>query len=126
MRRPVGAFLIVSAVLVAGVVGLVVGRSNGPLPGWLDGVLPAAAKQGADRSEATGPVIYYRDPDGLPDYSLAPKKTAAGKDYLTVRSSEDVSFEEKAPEVATAKGRIRFRERLLQETDRNADYKKHS
>src|SRR5882757_2146315 len=112
MRRPVSALLIVSAVLAAGVVGLAVGRSNGPLPGWLDGVLPAAAKQSSAPTEATGPVIYYRDPDGLPNYSLAPKKTSAGKDYVAVRGSEDVSFEEKAPEAMTAKsgdrGKIRY------------------
>src|SRR5260370_6371753 len=111
MRRPVGAFLIVSAILAAGVVGLAVGRSNGPLPGWLDGARPVAAKQNPAQSDATGPVIYYRDPDGLPDYSLTPKKTSAGKDYRAVRSSEDVSFEEKAPETMTAKGgerRIRY------------------
>ncbi len=111
MRRLIAAFLIVSTILAAGAVGLVVGRSNSPLPGWLDGVLPAAAKQSPAQSDATGPVIYYRDPDGLPDYSLTPKKTSAGKDYRAVRSSEDVSFEEKAPETLTAKGgerRIRY------------------
>jgi Cu(I)/Ag(I) efflux system membrane fusion protein len=104
MRRPVGAFLIVSAILAAGAVGLAVGRSNGPLPGWLDGVLPAAAQQSQAQSEAAGPTVYYRDPDGLPDYSLAPKKTSAGKDYLAVHDSEDVSFEERAPETMAAKG----------------------
>lgn len=112
MRRSAGAFLFVSAILVAGVAGLAVGRSNSPLPGWLDGVLPAAAKQSRTQPETKGPVIYYRDPDGLPDYSLTPKKTSAGKDYVAVRSSEDVSFEEKAPETMTAKGgdrgKIRF------------------
>ena len=112
MRRPVGAFLIVSAILVAGAVGLVVGRSNSTLPGWLDGVLPAAAKQSPAQFEATGSIIYYRDPDGLPDYSLTPKKTSSGKEYAAVRASEDVSFEEQAPEVAATKGgergRIRF------------------
>jgi Cu(I)/Ag(I) efflux system membrane fusion protein len=114
MRRPIGAFLILSAILAAGVAGLAVGRSNGPLPGWLDGFLPAVAKQSMAQSEATGPVVYYRDPEGLPDYSPTPKKTSAGKDYLAVRSSEDVSFEneEKAPETMTAKGgdrgKIRF------------------
>jgi membrane fusion protein, copper/silver efflux system len=112
MRRPVGAFLIVSAILAAGVVGLAVGRSNRALPGGLDGVLSAAAKQNPAQSEATGPTVYYRDPDGLPSYSLTPKKTSASKDYLPVRASEDVSFEEIAPEVAAAKGgdrgKIRF------------------
>src|SRR6266704_618733 len=108
MRRLVAAFLIVFATLAAGAAGLAVGRSNGPLPGWLDAVLPTA-KQGP--AQPTGPVIYYRDPDGLPDYSPTPKKTSAGKDYLAVRASEEVSFEDKAPETATAKGgerRIRY------------------
>src|SRR5260370_10979407 len=111
MRRLIAAFLIVFAIVAAGAAGLVVGRSNGPLPGWLDGVLPAAARQTPAQSEATGPVIYYRDPDGLPNYSLTPKKTSTGKDYLVVHSSEDVSFEDKAPEAMTAKGgerRIRY------------------
>ncbi len=104
MRRPLGAFLIVSAILAAGVVGLAVGRSNGPRP--------ATTRPDPAQSEATGPTIYYRDPDGLPNYSLTPKKTSSGKEYSAVRASEDVSFEEKAPEVITAKGgdrgKIRF------------------
>jgi Cu(I)/Ag(I) efflux system membrane fusion protein len=112
MKRPASAFLMVFAILAAGAVGLMVGRLNSTLPGWLDGVLPAAAKQSSTRSEATGPVIYYRDPDGLPDYSLTPKKTSSGKEYAAVRASEDVSFERQAPETMTAKGgdrgKIRF------------------
>ncbi len=107
MRRPIGGFLIAAAVLAAGAIGLMVGRSNSTLPGRLDGVLPATAKQSTAQPEATGPVIYYRNPDGAPDYSLTPKKTSTGKEYLPVRASEDVSFDEKAPEVATAKGRER-------------------
>ena len=111
MRRLIAAFLIVFAMVAAGVVGLVAGRSNGPLTGWLDAVLPAAAKQSQGQPEATGPIVYYRDSNGLPDYSPTPKKTSAGKDYLAVRASEEVSFEDKAPETATAKGgerRIRY------------------
>ena len=111
MSRLIAAFLIVLAIVAAGVVGLVAGRSNGPLTGWLDAVLPAAAKQSQGQPEATGPIVYYRDPNGLPDYSPTPKKTSAGKDYLAVRASEEVSFEDKAPETATAKGgerRIRY------------------
>lgn len=41
-----------------------------------------------------GPIIYYRDPDG-PFFSAKPRKNAAGKDYVAVRASEDVSFDEK-------------------------------
>jgi Cu(I)/Ag(I) efflux system membrane fusion protein len=112
MRRAASALLMAFAILAAGVAGVAVGRSSGPLPEWLSALLPAAARPGSARSEATGPVIYYRNPDGLPDYSQTPKRTSSGKEYLPVHASEDVSFEETAPEVATAKGgdrgRIRF------------------
>lgn len=112
MKRLVSPLLIVALILAAGVVGLAVGRSNGPLPEWLSAVLPAAAKPNPAELAATGPIIYYRDPDGLAAYSPSPMKTPAGKPYSAVRSSEDVSFEEKAPEAMAAKGgdthRIRF------------------
>lgn len=58
----------------------------------------------------TGPIIYYRDPDG-PFFSIAPKKNDAGKDYVAVRASEDVSFEDKPPAPTpnpTADRRIRY------------------
>nr|WP_244499865.1 efflux RND transporter periplasmic adaptor subunit [Tardiphaga robiniae] len=101
-----------SAVLVAGVAGVAVGRSNGPLPGWFSAIFPATADPSPAQPAATEPIVYYRDPDGAPNYSPAPKKTASGREYLAIRSSEDVSFEEKAPETMTAKGgqpgRIRF------------------
>src|SRR6266404_3308383 len=112
MRRAALKLFTAFAILAAGVAGVAVGRSNSPLPEWLSALLPAAAKPGSAKSEATGPIIYYRDPDGLPDYSLAPKRTSSGKEYSAVHASEDVNFEEKAPEVAAAKGgergRIRF------------------
>jgi Cu(I)/Ag(I) efflux system membrane fusion protein len=78
----------------------------------LSAALPVAAEPTSAHAEATGPIIYYRDSDGAPQYSPVPKKTSSGKEYSPVRSSEDVSFEEKAPEEMTAKGgqpgRIRF------------------
>src|SRR5713101_7072095 len=105
-------FLVVSSVVAAGVVGLAVGRSIGSHPGWPDGVAPEVAKASPAQPAATGPIIYYRDPDGLPGYSQTPKKTSAGREYLAVRASEDLSFEEKAPEAMASKGgergRIRF------------------
>ena len=112
MRRPVGTFLALFASLTAGLGGLAIGRSNVPLPGWVSAMLPAAANPVSERPAPTGPIIYYRDPDGAPDYALAPKKTASGKEYSAVRASEDVSFDEKAPEAAAAKtagsGKIKF------------------
>ena len=47
--------------------------------------MPAAAP--------AGPIIYYRDPDGRPDYADGPKKTSNGRDFLPVHASEDISFE---------------------------------
>jgi Cu(I)/Ag(I) efflux system membrane fusion protein len=57
-----------------------------------------------NKPEATGPVIYYRDPDGKPFYSLEPKTADNGKPYITVHASEDVSLEPKpkAAETRTA------------------------
>ena len=93
MKRSMNVLLTASAILVAAAGGLVVGRSNGPVPGGLSAVLPAAGTQNSVKSEAAGPIIYYRDPDGLPDYSQTPKKTSSDKEYLPVRSSEEVNFE---------------------------------
>jgi membrane fusion protein, copper/silver efflux system len=43
--------------------------------------------------------LYYRDPDGKPLYSLAPKKTPDGRDYVAVPVGNDTSFDPKpAPE----------------------------
>jgi Cu(I)/Ag(I) efflux system membrane fusion protein len=44
---------------------------------------------------ASGPIIYYRDPDGHPDYSAEPRRTADGRDFLAVHASENISFDEK-------------------------------
>ncbi|MFC6049669.1 efflux RND transporter periplasmic adaptor subunit, partial [Methylobacterium hispanicum] len=45
-------------------------------------------------AKATGPVVYYRDPDGKPAYSLAPMLTADGRVFRAVRASEDVRFDD--------------------------------
>ncbi len=40
--------------------------------------------------------IYYQDPDGKPDYSPTPKKTADGRDYIAVRAGAN-STSDKTP-----------------------------
>ncbi len=56
-----------------------------------------------------GDVVYYRDPDGKPVYSLAPKATQDGRNFLAVRTSEDVSFETaKEESVAPISRKIKF------------------
>ncbi|RDD64278.1 efflux RND transporter periplasmic adaptor subunit [Thalassococcus profundi] len=44
----------------------------------------------------TGPVIYYRHPDGLAEWSATPTETADGKSFLPVLASEDVLFDPEA------------------------------
>jgi Cu(I)/Ag(I) efflux system membrane fusion protein len=80
----------VAAIAAAAGAGVWVGQS-----GLLKLPLPSAAAMSEMHEEATEPVIYYRDPDGKPFYSLTPRKTDGGADYTAVRASEDVSFETK-------------------------------
>jgi Cu(I)/Ag(I) efflux system membrane fusion protein len=42
---------------------------------------------------ASGPVIYYRHPDGLAEWSALPKQTVDGRAFVAVLASEDVSFD---------------------------------
>ena len=43
-------------------------------------------------AQASGEPIYYRDPDGRPFYSLTPKKTPDGRDFVAVPAGADLSF----------------------------------
>ncbi|WP_315858869.1 efflux RND transporter periplasmic adaptor subunit [Rhizobium leguminosarum] len=52
----------------------------------------AVAEAQPSKPEGSGPVIYYRHPDGLPEYSAKPKKTPDGREFVSVRESEDISF----------------------------------
>ena len=83
-----------AAVLAAGGGGFVAGRRQPPLD--LQTVWTALAKAPVKMAElspsvATGPIVYYRDPDG-PHYAREATMTAAGKPYLAVRASQDVHF----------------------------------
>lgn len=61
---------------------------------WLASVAAAPA---ATAAAPSGPVVYYRDPDGRPSYSAVPRKTVDGRAFLPVRASEDVSFDRDPP-----------------------------
>jgi membrane fusion protein, copper/silver efflux system len=52
----------------------------------------AVAEAQPSKPEPIGAVIYYRHPDALPEYSAKPKKTSDGRDFVSVRESEDISF----------------------------------
>ncbi|RWK37391.1 efflux RND transporter periplasmic adaptor subunit [Mesorhizobium sp.] len=55
--------------------------------------LDAGPKPATADPTPSGPVIYYRHPDGDPAYSSTPKRTEDGRDFVAVLASEDVSFE---------------------------------
>ena len=91
------------AAIAAGVLGYGAGREGSPVPvlvqqartgfvHWLPGKASLAPMPAPAMS--TGPVVYYQDPDGKPDYASEPKRTAAGRDYRPVHASEDVRFDE--------------------------------
>ena len=61
---------------------------------WLPGARTGSQMPAPVASKATGPVIYYQDPDGKPEYASEPKRTADGRDYRAVRASEDLRFDE--------------------------------
>ncbi len=105
MSRAGSTGLTLVAILAAGAGGYWAGNRNLTLPAtaWLQAVawLEGTATVPANANPApTGPVIYYRDPDGLPAYAATPKKTADGRDFLPVLAGQDLSFEDKPPVAA--------------------------
>jgi len=77
---------------IAAVAGVWAGQTGRlQLPGL---AAPATAidRMGA-KSAPSGPVVYYRDPDGRLTYSETPKSTPDGRPYIGVRASEDVNFD---------------------------------
>jgi Cu(I)/Ag(I) efflux system membrane fusion protein len=78
-----------AAILVAAGAGLWAGQM-----GLIKLPIPAmTAMPSATPVEAKGPVIYYRDPEGKPLYSLMPKSTDDGQPYVAVHASEDIGFD---------------------------------
>lgn len=111
MKRPSRMLLFALAIVAAGAAGLFAGHFLWPMPTRAPESSPAASKTSRSESAATGPVVYYRDPDGRPAYSLTPKKTPGGKDFLPVHASEDVGFEDERLSALVASGtqrRIQF------------------
>ena len=64
----------------------------------------AAAMPGPDDAQAAsaGPIIYWRHPDGLPEWRASEAKTIDGRAFLPVRASEDVSLDPAAEPVPVA------------------------
>jgi Cu(I)/Ag(I) efflux system membrane fusion protein len=56
--------------------------------------------------QPSGPIIYYKDPNGRPFYSLTPRKADDGKAYVAVLASEEVSVDPKSASQAQAGKKI--------------------
>jgi Cu(I)/Ag(I) efflux system membrane fusion protein len=65
--------------------------------------VPAPAAQSAPRAP-----LYYQDPDGKPDYSQTPKKTADGRDYRPVYSEAGADQAANDTPKPQGKGRILY------------------
>ena len=92
--------------LTAGEKGITVASLSGMAERQLAALMgnDAAAMPSADapKVEPTGPIIYWRHPDGLPEWSLFEAVTADGSAFLPVRASEDVSLDPAAKPVPVA------------------------
>jgi len=88
------------AALAAGGAGYGAGRvSDGATPlsvarAWAG----FATRIPAAEPKASGPVVYYQDPDGKPVYSLSPMMTEDGRLFRAVQASEDLRFDRPAAE----------------------------
>jgi Cu(I)/Ag(I) efflux system membrane fusion protein len=92
MNRAHWVLAILAAIVAAGIGGYLLGKSGVGISGLMMGT--GAAQSNAPA--ASGPIIYYRDPDDRPFYSLEPKQTPDGRPYRAVLASEDISFDSTA------------------------------
>jgi membrane fusion protein, copper/silver efflux system len=86
-----------AAILAVGVGGYWLGHNGVGLPE----LMTSTSSAQTNRPVSSGPVIYYRDPDDKPIYSLEPKKTPDGRPYRAVLASEDISFDSSTGQAAT-------------------------
>lgn len=103
MKRAILAGLV--AMVAAGSAGYWAGYRQLALPDpviVLGAVSPAAHAQPVP----SGPIVFYRHPDGLPEYSAQPRHTPDHRAFLPVRASEDIGFDERpsAPVAEEASG----------------------
>ncbi len=90
----VGRILLASTVLIAVGAGTYAAGINGIGREHVELIFSAGAGSPPARRQATGKVIYFRHPDGVPEYSAVPRQTSDGRSFLEVRQSEDVSYDD--------------------------------
>jgi Cu(I)/Ag(I) efflux system membrane fusion protein len=94
----------IAAVLVAATAGYLIEPGSRLTPS----TRPAKAIAAQAGEPTAKVVLYWKDPDGNNDYSLAPKKTADGRDYLPVYEDQEADFAEAKPVKPTGKGKILY------------------
>ncbi len=112
MKRSGRTGLTLAAVLVAGAGGYWAGHRGLALPpmnstvtSWLHAIPRLGGTTTSEASAGpvpSGPVIYYRDPDGRPFYAALPTKTPDGREFLPVYASEDINFDDRQADAAAA------------------------
>lgn len=99
------AKLIIGAALAAALFlgGYRLGAGNWPLMSIQKAatVIAAAQQRAAGRK-----ILYWKDPDGKPDFSPAPKTTSDGRDYLPVYDEEEPALAGAEPAKRKGKGKI--------------------
>ncbi|KKX29426.1 efflux RND transporter periplasmic adaptor subunit [Rhizobium sp. LC145] len=106
----ISRFLLGTATLaVVGAAGYAAGTNGvgqGHVAAFLEGVAVAAPSESA----GSGRIIYYRHPDGMPEYSSGPRNTDDGRPFKAVLESEDISFDraDVPPQVNKAERRVLY------------------
>src|SRR5262245_1252306 len=76
-------------------------------------IMLLAAGEKPVMAEAAPPeraVLYWKHPDGEPDFSATPKKTSDGRDYLPVYEDQEANFKEATPKQSAdaKKGKVLY------------------
>ena len=98
MNRVASSIMVMAAVMAAGAGGYWAAQHRVSVP------VPTIANQPAP--VPLGPVIYYQDPDGKPEYSAEPKQAADGRPYVAVRAEPET---DEKPAARTAKRILYYR-----------------
>lgn len=88
------AVLMALSLAVAGGGGYLLG--TGKLPSDIASITPWLGEPAVAETTATGAgrILYYRHPDGRFEYSGHAQKTTDGREFVAVRQSEDVNFQD--------------------------------
>src|SRR5262249_60229150 len=93
--------------LASAIAGYRAGSGAWPLPETL--WKHAQPKQTGNGARAERAVLYWKDPDGKPDFSPGLKKTADGRDYVPVYEDQEANFKDAKPAAKAGKKILYYR-----------------